>query len=122
MAPIVLSPRKPDALDTWNALYYKRYEAYCNNDFGAFKSLNQELKEIRRKGGWNEAEIAEEFGVYDALLYKLYTPPPGNGRISYDINDMGQPQHLSLTILQISTYWRYRGEGKSHCQALSWIV
>lgn len=113
------SLRKMDALDRWNALCFKRNEAYQNNDFEEFSSLNNILKDIRRKSGWTEQEISEEFIVYDTLLNKPFTPMPGNPRISYDINYLGEPQQLRLTISQIGIYWRYKTEGKTHSQALS---
>jgi hypothetical protein len=103
-----LPPRKPDALDTWNDLFQQRYQAYLSSDWNTYRQLNNQLKDIRRNGGWSESEIEEEFKVYDNLSTIPFNAPSGNPNICYDVMVGGETQNLTLSINQMSVYWRER--------------
>lgn len=109
-----LSPRKPDALDTWNDLFQQRYQAYIRSDWTIYRQLNGQLKDIRRNGGWSECEIEEEFKVYDTLQAITFEAPVGNPNIFYDLMENGTPSNFKLSIEQVSAYWRFR----NNCNAI----
>lgn len=117
-----LSHRKPDALDTWNDLFQQRYQAYVRSDWNAFKRVNDQLKDIRRNGGWSESEIGEEFQVYDSVLSIPKKRVVGNTNISYDLIENGLPQNHTLNIYQVSMYWGYRNNHKTYIEALSFVL
>lgn len=113
-----LSPRKPDVLDLWNELFQKRYQAYQCHDLKSYEQLNNQLKDIRRNGGWKESEIADEFKIYDTLLTIPYEAPVGNPFITYDLIRNGKADKLNLNINQVSIYWHHINSGKNHQEAI----
>ena len=113
-----LSPRKPDVLDTWNDLFQQRYQAYQQHDLKSYEHVNNQLKDIRRNGGWNESEIADEFKVYDTLFTIPYEAPVGNPCITYDLVMNGKVRKLNWDINQVSIYWHYINSGKNHQEAI----
>lgn len=113
MATSTLPSRKSDALDTWEKLCFERYEAYEQGDKALFQILNNQLKDIRRNCGWTEADISEEFDVYDSLFNQPHQTIAGNPNITYDLIENGQPRNLVWNINQVSIYWKYRQYGKN---------
>jgi hypothetical protein len=114
-----LIPRKSDILDIWEKLCFERHNAYQQEDKELFNTLNNQLKDMRRQGGWTEADISEEFEVYDTLFHRPCPAIAANPKISYDLLDSGQPRNLALNIDQVSVYWKYRQYGKKHSEALN---
>jgi len=103
MSNIKLSTRKPDVLDIWENLCHQRYKAYKEGKLQDFKTLNEQLKIIRQSNGWTDAEIQEEFAVYDEKLNEPFGLPFDNPNIKYDVFDKeGKPMGLSLNIAQLS--------------------
>ncbi len=103
MANTNLSTRKPDVLDIWENLCNLRYRAYTQGDLQDFIKYNEQLKAIRKNNGWTDAEIQEEFAVYDVKLNEPFAFPSDNPKIKYDVLDEhGKPMGLSLSIAQVS--------------------
>lgn len=122
MKSIQPSPRKLDSLDNWKTLCNERRLAYEENDLLKVQSLNSQLIDIRKAGGWSDSEINEEFQMYAQVLQRPFIPPVGNPNIKYDLRDeRGNLRGLSLSLHQIGKYWMYREAAVEHGEALNRI-
>src|ERR1043165_928237 len=107
-----ITPRKTDILDTWEQICRERRLAYEDGNQEKVEALNADLMSLRNEGGWTQTEIKEEFEMYDKVLHQPFNNPIGNANIKYDVNDeSGKPRGLSLSLTQVSQYWKYRDGG-----------
>lgn len=119
MNNVILSARKLDILDDWKNLCIQRRLAYENNNMEVANELNRQLMQKRIESGWTDLEVKEEFEVYAKVLQQPFSEPLGNMNIRYDILDEnGRGLGLSLTLPQVSQYWKYRDAGLKHSEAL----